>query len=284
MSASIMTNERLVELLVQQATEGGLTSRERAELSRLLHENSYSDAGEFDYTVAALQLAASDDEPMPAALRSRLFQQADEFSRKPITPPTQIGQRPAARPTTSTVAWFAAAASVVLAIIGWWPRLMVERQPEQVSHVPAPISKPPPVPTLAEQRNALAAQPSVITREWTATKDAAAAGVKGDIVWDPSTQRGYMRFQGLAANDSKLHQYQLWIFDATRGDKFPVDGGVFDIPANGGEASRNEVIVPIQARLPVGEAAMFAVTLEKAGGVVVSEREHILVLAKTASG
>ena len=282
MSASIMTNERLVELLVQQATEGGLTSKERAELSRLLREDSYSDAGEFDYTVAALQLAAVDDEPMPEALRARLFQQADEFSRKPITSPTQIGQRPAATSTNSTVAWFAAAASVVVAIIGWWPRLAVDRQPEQVSHVPAPIPKPP-APTLAEQRNALAAQPSVITREWTATQDAAAAGVKGDIVWDPRTQRGYMRFQGLAANDSKLHQYQLWIFDATRGDKFPVDGGVFDIP-NDGEANRNEVIVPIHARLPVGEAAMFAVTLEKAGGVVVSEREHILVLAKTASG
>ena len=71
MSASIMTNERLVELLMQQTTEGGLTSKERAELSRLLRENSYSDAGEFDYTVAALQLAAVDDEPMPEALRAR---------------------------------------------------------------------------------------------------------------------------------------------------------------------------------------------------------------------
>jgi hypothetical protein len=58
-----------------------------------------------------------------------------------------------------------------------------------------------------------------------------------------------------------------------------VDGGVFDIPANS-----TEVVVPIQARLPVGQAGMFAVTLERAGGVVVSEREHILVLAKTASG
>jgi hypothetical protein len=44
------------------------------------------------------------------------------------------------------------------------------------------------------------------------------------------------------------------------------------------------VIVPIQARLPVRDAAMFAVTLERAGGVVVSEREHIVVLAKVASG
>jgi len=279
MSASIMTNERLVELLVQQATEGSLNSRERAELSRLLREKPYFDAGEFDYTVAALQLAAVDDEPMPGELRARLFQQADEFSRKPVTPPTRIGQRPGGKSANNMVAWFAAAASVVLAIAGWWPRLAVGPQPEQVSHIPTPGPKPPPAPSLAEQRNALAAQPSVVMREWTATQDAAAAGVTGDVVWDPRTQRGYMRFQGLAANDSRLQQYQLWIFDATRADKYPVDGGVFDIPANGGE-----VVVPIRARLPVGDAAMFAVTLEKSGGVVVSEREHILVLAKTASG
>ena len=279
---SIMTNERLVELLVQRATEGGLNSRERAELNRLLKEKPYFDAGEFDYTVAALQLAAVDDEPMPSHLRALLFQQADEFSRRPVAPPARIGPQPRAKSSaTSMVAWFAAAASIVVAVVGWWPRLAGDRPPEQISQnpVPAPRPAPPRVPSLAEQREQLAAQPTVIKREWTATQDAAAAGVQGDVVWDPLTQKGFMRFQGLAANDSKLRQYQLWIFDATRSDKYPIDGGVFDIPANS-----TEVVVPINARLPVGEAMMFAVTLEKAGGVVVSEREHILVLAKTATG
>ena len=46
-----------------------------------------------------------------------------------------------------------------------------------------------------------------------ATKDPAAAGVTGDVVWDPATQRGYLHFARLPANDPTLRQYQVWIFD-----------------------------------------------------------------------
>jgi hypothetical protein len=46
-----------------------------------------------------------------------------------------------------------------------------------------------------------------------------------------------------------------------------IDGGVFDAPSTG------EVVVPITARL----RALFAVTVERPGGVVVSRREHIVV-------
>ena len=84
-----------------------------------------------------------------------------------------------------------------------------------------------------------------------------------------------LAFSGLAANDSSQIQYQLWIFDAGRDDRYPVDGGGFDVPAG-----VDEVVVPIQAKLPVGEVALFAVTVEKPGGVVVSSRERIAVLAQ----
>jgi anti-sigma-K factor RskA len=53
-----------------------------------------------------------------------------------------------------------------------------------------------------------------------------------------------------------------------------VDGGVFDVSSDG------EVIVPINARLRVSRATLFAVTVEKPGGVVVSSRERIAALAK----
>jgi anti-sigma-K factor RskA len=68
-------------------------------------------------------------------------------------------------------------------------------------------------------------------------------------------------------------QYQLWIFDRQRDQAYPVDGGVFDVTSTG------EVIVPIAAKLRVGDAALFAVTVERPGGVVVSRREHIVVTA-----
>jgi anti-sigma-K factor RskA len=111
--------------------------------------------------------------------------------------------------------------------------------------------------------------------DWKATEDPAATGATGDVVWDPRTQRGFMRIVGLAANEPTRLQYQLWIFDRERDQRYPVDGGVFDIPAGGGE-----VIVPIRARLPVGDATLFAVTVEAAGGVVVSSRERIVLLAQ----
>ena len=84
-----------------------------------------------------------------------------------------------------------------------------------------------------------------------------------------------MRFESLAPNDPETSQYQLWIFDPTRADweARPVDGGVFDVPSSG------EVCVPIDAKLAVRETALFAVTLEVPGGVVVSRRERLVLTA-----
>ena len=52
-----------------------------------------------------------------------------------------------------------------------------------------------------------------------------------------------------------------------------VDGGVFDVPACG------SVVLPIKAKLEVKQPTLFAVTVEKPGGVVVSDR-RIAILAK----
>jgi anti-sigma-K factor RskA len=65
----------------------------------------------------------------------------------------------------------------------------------------------------------------------------------------------------------------LWIFDGTRDKRYPVDGGVFDVPANSAE-----VVIPIRATLPIRKAAAFAVTVEKPGGVVVSGLGHVVAL------
>jgi anti-sigma-K factor RskA len=114
---------------------------------------------------------------------------------------------------------------------------------------------------------------------WTATGDSTAVGAEGDVVWSATGQRGVMRIVGLAPNDRAKWQYQLWIFDKNRDDKYPVDGGVFDVDSETGE-----VVVPITARLKVDEPVLFAVTVEKPGGVVVSKRERIVVTAKPSAG
>jgi anti-sigma-K factor RskA len=108
-----------------------------------------------------------------------------------------------------------------------------------------------------------------------AGKDAGAPGVTGDVVWDPVSQRGYLRFVGLKPNDPALQQYQIWVFDAERDPRYPVDGGIFDVPAGAGD-----VVIPIRVAVPVRAAKAFAVTVEKPGGVVVSSREHVVALAQ----
>src|SRR5687768_13385926 len=162
MSNSVMQNQRLVELLVQRAVDG-LNSSERAELKALLEEENYVDAGRFEYTAAALLLAGdvehSVPEEMPDSLRDRLYAQAEMFEATMAPPPRQrsssSGQpqvisiagrsrssatapsgsqqaapaKPSARKPSSSYSlqskagWFAAAASVLIAVAGWWPRL-----------------------------------------------------------------------------------------------------------------------------------------------------------------
>lgn len=302
-----MQNPRLVELLVQRAVDG-LNSSERAELKQLLSEERYDDAGRFEYTAASLLLAGDveshEPEEMPDSLRDRLMAQAETFAASSMSPQTRqstaqprvisiagrsrsttaapaVSAPPAAEPSKrpsrkasswqGKVGWFAAAASVLIAVAGWWPRMQTGGDP--AVETPAMVS------TLEQERQQLLAQQGVVTRTWQTTQDPAASGVTGDVVWDPRTQNGYLRFRGLQANNSDELQYQLWIFDGTRDDRYPVDGGVFDIPPGQGE-----VIIPITAKLEIRDPAMFAVTIEKPGGSVVSSRDRIVVVAPVAAG
>jgi anti-sigma-K factor RskA len=131
----------------------------------------------------------------------------------------------------------------------------------------------------------LAQDPDAVTVPWKKAGDdpaivAAQADLEsveglGDVVWSPTRQQGYMRFRGLAANDPAVAQYQLWIFDAERDAAYPVDGGVFDVPAD----AAGDVVVRIDPRLPVSRATAFAITVEKPGGVVVSSRKRLPLLA-----
>ena len=100
----------------------------------------------------------------------------------------------------------------------------------------------------------------------------------GDVVWDNAQQVGFLTFTGLEPNDSRRHQYQLWIVDAARDERYPVDGGVFDVPATAGP-----VVIPVRATVPVREPLAFVVTVEKPGGAVVSGRERVVAVARPSS-
>ncbi|MBL9140264.1 MAG: anti-sigma factor, partial [Phycisphaerae bacterium] len=158
----------------------------------------------------------------------------------------------------ATAGWLAAAACLAIATLAWRP--FAVREPGPVSLRSAMIEQAP---------------IDLISWTWTATEDPAAQGATGDVVWSSERQEGYMRLCGLAVNDPAREQYQLWIFDQHRPAETPVDGGVFDV-----SRSTGEVVIAIDPKVRVFEAAMFAVTVEKPGGAVVSRRERIPLLAK----
>lgn len=119
----------------------------------------------------------------------------------------------------------------------------------------------------------IATNPELVRATWS-PGPTPSEGATGDIVWSDSQQQGFIRFRGLPDNTPSKEQYQLWIFDRNQSDKTPIDDGVFDV------TSTEEVIIPINAKVHVQDAYMFAVTIEKPGGVVVSSRERLPLLAK----
>ncbi len=294
---------RAQELLMQRATEG-LSDAEAVELSDLGVDDDVS----FDLAAAAIDIATIRVEDMPAGVADKILLSAGVRPsgltipttlpgvqmpslrptpvppsltglpparvEEPVTPIIPIGERRNKRSRgPMIIAWTAAAAGIALAAgaVLW----ASNKPPEVITQkieVPVyrDVAKLPP--SLA-RKELLASAGDVKTLAWTATTDPFATGAAGDVVWSPSKQEGYMRFTGLATNDPAKLQYQLWIFDKDRDDKFPVDGGVFDVGPDG------EVVVKISPKLRVNEPVLFAVTVEAPGGVVVSKRERIVVTA-----
>lgn len=289
-------DEAMVDLLVKQVTEG-LSSDEQRELDVLDSETASAYLRDFERAAAAVALAASaGGEPLPAELAQRIARQADEHFTAVTGTAAKVSSLDAARdarrdatsasperaprrssPRSGAFGWLAAAACLVLALFGWMrPPAPVEAPPIAVTPpaiAPAVPPLPPAPPSPAEERAAMLAKSDSLKVTLGPTKDPAAKGVSGDVVWDPATQKGFLHFVGLASNDPAVHQYQVWIFDAARDQRYPIDGGVFDVPADA-----NDVVIPINASLAVSKVAAFAVTVEKPGGVVVSARQHVVAL------
>jgi hypothetical protein len=263
-------DERMGELLMQRVT-GALSAPEADALAAALaklppDELARWEAAAAELSAAFLEAEAVGAEPMAAALAERIVAGGEAVVRAQPRPQATIVLQAARRPTNylAWTGWLSAAAALGLWAAG-------PRTTEVV-----PVKPPVVVASAAQLRDSLLTRDSVTERlEWSATKDSSALGASGDVVWSNRAQRGVMRIVGLQANDRSRWQYQLWIFDKTRDQKYPVDGGVFDVPPG-----RSEVLVPIDARVPVGDAVMFAVTVEHAGGVVVSTRERIALLAQ----
>ena len=217
------------------------------------------------------------------------------YGRVPSPPLSNVVPFPATRAPSRAFAiagWVAAAACLALAIGAFARRtppspvallptgtMPSTRLTVPTSSAPTPVATQLAALTPGELRDKLLAAEGTARAEWTPTKDPLGKSATGEVVWNKDQQKGAMRFRGLAKNDPSRAQYQLWIFDKTRDEKYPVDGGVFDVDSDTGD-----VVVPIRATLPVSAPVLFAVTLERPGGVVVSKRDRIVVTAKMPAG
>lgn len=207
---------------------------------------------------AELAMAQAHATPLPAALAASIIRDGE---RDLGVASRVVPLVPRERAWTSRLGWMLAAAAAVawLVVPSPWARR------DSVASRSAP----------SLLRDSLATSADALRLSWGPSNDPAGASATGDLLWDPATQRGVMRFAGLVPNDPRTAQYQLWIIDAERDARYPVDGGVFDV------ASSGEVLVPIRARLRVSRPTLFAVTLERPGGVVVSSRERLVLAAAT---
>ena len=240
----------------------GLSPDEQAEYDEMLRQTPAGERDQFDAVVASLDLAWSDQqaEPLPEHVRQAIRIRAEqEMPTKTVVSPAKPSSRGSiATRSTHYLPWLVSATCLALAVFTWLSNRPVKT----------------PRPDVAQLRTELiAANKDIVQANWlagtTPIEDAT-----GDVVWSSSQQQGFMRFRGLPVNAPAKEQYQLWIFDKNQSDKTPVDGGVFDI------ATTNESVVPINAKLQVQQPFMFAITIEKPGGVVVSSRERLPLLAK----
>jgi anti-sigma-K factor RskA len=260
---------RLDELLADRATQG-LSLDDERELDRLLSDAGDVDDEAFDRAAAAADLALGPQrfEPMPAELRDKIAASRIatlQASRRPVlrSLPAESnadGGQPARRERPPFVLWSGWVAAIAASLIA----LFATRPAPE-----SPITKPPP--SIVEE---VAGAKDALKVAWKPMDDPAGKLVHGDVMWSNAMQKGFVRLAGLPKNDPAKRQYQLWIFCKTRDDRYPVDGGVFDV-----DAATGDVIVPFHAELRIAEPKMFALTIEQPGGVVVSAREHLVAVA-----
>ena len=269
-------NDELLDLLAERAL-GALSVDDERRLGELLETAGLKDSDDMDLAAAAAMNAFAAAEAgsaeTPEGLRDKLLADADRFfdGEQPSATVTDIesarskreAETPAAEPgpTVSYSGRIGWAVAAMLAVVV----MFVLRPGEEI--VPEAFD------AVTARASLIAEAPDTTVIEWATPDIAAYRAVTGDVAWNDERQEGYLRLVGMPMNDPNISQYQLWIVDPDR-DANPVDGGVFDVPAGGGE-----IVIPIDAKLIVSNPDAFAITREQPGGVVVSDGPLLIVAA-----
>lgn len=261
MTRSDLETARMQELLATRATQG-LDETEAAELARLGED----DAG-FEEAAAMIDLVTLPRETLSPALADKIFAAATRSASATapavpavpkftgaalavVTPVPKSTSRPRV-PRLVWAGWGVAALAAVAALWLWRSR-------------PQPAT---------EDRPAAALQDELAAADDVVRFSAEGPGATGTVLWSGRRQRGVLRLSGLASNDPRTQRYQIWIFDRARDERYPVDGGLFDV-------TERELTVEIRPRVQIEAATGFWVTREVPAGAVVSDRTHVMVRTK----
>lgn len=285
--------------LIAAALMGAITEAERAELASLQAElarrgvdmAAVAHDAELAIGEAIAGMHREERSTMPADVRDRLADVGERLVNnamfeEPYSGPISIEEERAMSQSKSAggmLGWAVAAAAIAVAGFVW-----MRTQPPP-SPAPNPGGTPvaqtaPDGKKLAQLRADLLKDAATHTLTW--AKGAIETTVEGDVVWNNVKQEGYLRFSRAARNDASKEQYQLWIYDKARADweKLPIDGGVFDLGEASVDPATGDMLVKITPKLRVLEPAKFALSLEKPGGVVVTNGERLIGWAIPAKG
>ena len=273
-------NNKFFDLLTKKAIYG-LDDSEQRELDAMDAADSEAELFSLERTVAAISLIGIEaDEPLPSHLFARIADEAGDYIDDRSTEAVstwgdershQQQEERAGSPWFAWLGWAVAAAACIALAVNVF--VMRPKEPD-VAKVLSPAEAPRQMTPTERREEMLRSAVNMVKAEWANGNVKDIKTISGDVVWSDEMQTGYMRFRGLPANDPGKETYQLWIFDKTQDKATPIDGGTFDVPTEG------EVVIPINAKLKAQGPEMFAVTIEKPGGVVVSSREKIAALAK----
>jgi hypothetical protein len=266
--------QELFNLLSDRALFG-LEVSDTEKLNELLARHPWVRDEYMDNAVArmAVEFEAHDpeSEPMPQALADRI---TDRLKSEANQTTPEVAGRIEPRIVDGSggsvgwlgwIGWAAAAAALVFAATLWEPDVRrVGNATQLVSWVEA--------------------HPDAVRWDWSPGLVNPTEGVTGYVTFSPEAQEGFMMIKGLEPNDPRIEQYQLWIWDREREpdpdnpqplaeNVHPVDGGVFNVNDDG------EVVVPMKLPLRVGQPYLFAVTVERPGGVVKSDKSWVPIIA-----
>jgi hypothetical protein len=312
MSTRELEMARLAELAVERWLDG-LASPESVEFETLRARYPSFAVDSLEEVAACLGVTPSASPvAVPERVRMKLAEGADNYFGPRATPSASVAANDRDREATtdrrrlwlSYGGWLTAAASLLLAVTLWVKRPVAVEvagstaapaaaaktgelpaapsgEVATVNHVPERAASTTPgselIDSAVERAQFMKTHAWLVQRSWLPGTDPTGEAVSGDVVWDANSQTGYMRFHRLRRNDPNVEQYQLWIFDARRDERFPVDGGVFNV-----SNAEGDEVVRFSARLKVEVPLMFVVTVERRGGVVVSDRSRVSAIAHTS--